>query len=131
MSFTIPGSSNKHRILVQWKDATKGFPQNQTLMQFKGLLDVARHMGLAESGEIVTREPWSASAKGFAMRSGINLVAYQEKLSQVFGSRPELRGVVEEANSNVHTYISSGSKQTASSQVDQIGPTDQRSPRYF
>src|SRR5687768_1911265 len=65
-TFRIPGSFREHRVIVECKDEGRAVAANQRIMAFKGLLDVARQSGLADSAEIITRTSWSDQAKGFA-----------------------------------------------------------------
>lgn len=81
-SFQAPGSEHKLRIIVECKDE-KTNAQNQRVMQFKGLLDMARQVGLADSAEIITRRTWSDQAKGFAASANIGLFTFEEKLSKI------------------------------------------------
>ena len=37
----------------------------------------------ADSAEIITRVPWGDPAKGFALKSGITLLTFTEKISQL------------------------------------------------
>src|SRR5215471_17220091 len=93
-TFSIPGGSNKHRVIVECKDEEKRKADNQRVMQFHGLLQSARKLGLAESAEIITRVPWSHAAKGFASENGIGLLTYKEKLSQLIDFRQYLRNLI-------------------------------------
>jgi NACHT domain/Pentapeptide repeats (8 copies)/Restriction endonuclease len=92
--FRIPGSSREHTVIVECKDEQRSVAANQRIMAFKGLLDVARKDGIADSAEIVTRVPWSDQAKGFAKTSGVELFTYTEKISQLIDLTPYLKGLV-------------------------------------
>jgi len=93
-TFRIPGSSREHTVIVECKDEQRSVAANQRIMAFKGLLDVARKDGVADSAEIVTRVPWSDQAKGFAKTSGVDLFTYTEKISQLIDLTPYLKGLV-------------------------------------
>jgi hypothetical protein len=80
-TFQIHGSRIKHRVLVECKDEKRVRNANQRVMQFRGLLDVARRAGEADSAEIVSRLPWGDEAKGFAKQAGISLLTHAEKPS--------------------------------------------------
>src|SRR6185503_16987715 len=56
-TFRIPGSSREHTVIVECKNEQRSVAANQRIMAFKGLLDVARKDGIADSAEIVTRVP--------------------------------------------------------------------------
>src|SRR6185295_7161879 len=73
----------RHRVIVECKDEKRAVNANQRVMQFHGVLDIARQTGDAESAEIVTRVPWGDAAKGFAHKSGIRLMTYNEKLASL------------------------------------------------
>lgn len=94
-TFQLPGSNKLHRVIVECKDEEKNRAQNQVIMQFKGLLTTARKADIADSVEIITRVPWSDQAKGFAYESGIELLTYNEKLSQLIDFKPYLKNLVE------------------------------------
>jgi NACHT domain/Restriction endonuclease/Pentapeptide repeats (8 copies) len=94
-TFRVPGSSREHRVIVECKDEKKAVNANQRVMAFKGLLDVARGAGTAESAEIVTRVSWSDQAKGFAKTSGIELFTYTEKISQLIDLNNYLKGLID------------------------------------
>ncbi len=79
----VPGTQLKHRVIIECKGENINAAQNQRVMQFKGLLDLARQVGLADSAEIITRRPWSDQAKGFASSAGIGLYTFKEKLSNL------------------------------------------------
>jgi len=93
-TFRIPGSSREHTVIVECKDELRSVAANQRIMAFKGLLDVARKDGIADSAEIVTRVPWSDQAKGFARTSGVELFTYTEKISQLIDLTPYMKGLV-------------------------------------
>src|SRR5688572_22626728 len=93
-TFRIPGSSREHTVIVECKDEQRSVAANQRIMAFKGLLDVARKDGIADSAEIVTRVPWSDQAKGFAKTSGVELFTYTEKISQLIDLTPYMKGLV-------------------------------------
>ena len=94
-TFRIPGSSREHTVIVECKDEQRSVAANQRVMAFKGLLEVARKDGVADSAEIVTRVPWSDQAKGFAKTSGVELFTYTEKISQLIDLTPYLNGLVD------------------------------------
>lgn len=93
-TFRIPGSSREHSVIVECKDEQKSVDANQRIMAFKGLLDVARSSGIADSAEIVTRVPWSDQAKGFAKTSGVELFTYTEKIAQLIDLSPYMKRLV-------------------------------------
>jgi len=93
-TFLLPGSTTGHRVIVECKDEKKAVSQNQRVMQFSGLLDLARKAGEAESAEIITRNPWSDQAKGFARAQGIGLLTYEEKVAQLMDFGPYLKSVI-------------------------------------
>ncbi len=93
-TFRIPGSSREHTVIVECKDEQRSVAANQRIMAFKGLLDVARKDGIADSAEIVTRVRWSDQAKGFARTSGVELFTYTEKISQLIDLTPYMKGLV-------------------------------------
>ena len=93
-TFRIPGSSREHTVIVECKDEQRSVAANQRIMAFKGLLEVARKDGVADSAEIVTRVPWSDQAKGFAKTSGVELFTYTEKISQLIDLTPYMKGLV-------------------------------------
>lgn len=82
-TFQLPGSTIGHRVIIECKDEQKVVNQNQRVMQFQGLLDTTRKAGEADSAAIITRVPWGDEAKGFARRSGIELLTYTEKIAQL------------------------------------------------
>ncbi len=92
--FPIQGSQLKHRVIIECKDEKKAVDANQRVMQFQGLLNIARKTGDADSAEIITRVPWGDAAKGFALSSGISLLTYTEKLSQLIDFRSYLKDLV-------------------------------------
>ena len=92
-TFRIPGSSREHRVIVECKDEKKSVNANQRVQAFKGLLDIARATGSADSAEIVTRVPLSDQAKGFAKTAGIDLFTYTEKVAQLIDFRNYLKGL--------------------------------------
>ena len=65
-TFQLPGSTTPHRIIVECKAERTATAQNQRVMQFAGLLDLARKTGEADSAEIVTQVACGDQAKGFA-----------------------------------------------------------------
>ena len=93
-TFRIPGSSREHSVIVECKDEQRSVAANQRIMAFKGLLDLARSTGVADSAEIVTRVPWSDQAKGFAKTSGVEFFTYTEKISQLIDLTPYMKGLV-------------------------------------
>ena len=93
-TFRIPGSSREHTVIVECKDEQRSVAANQRIMAFKGLLDVARKDGIADSAEIITRVPWSDQAKGFAKTSGVELFTYTEKISQLIDLTSYMKGLV-------------------------------------
>jgi len=93
-TFRIPGSSIGHRIIVECKDEIKAKKQNQRLMQLNGLLNTARKAHEADSAAIITRVPWGDIAKGYAKKEGIELLTYQEKVSQLIDFSPYLQDLV-------------------------------------
>src|SRR5262245_6213087 len=93
-AFPLPGSNREHRILVECKDENKAVNANQRVQAFKGLLELERKTGEAESAEIITRVPWSDQAKGFASNSGVGLYTLLEKTSQSIDFRNYLRQLV-------------------------------------
>lgn len=93
-TFRIPGSVREHTVIVECKDEQRSVAANQRIMAFKGLLDVARKDGNADSAEIITRVPWSDQAKGFAKTSGVELFTYTEKISQLIDLTPYMKGLV-------------------------------------
>jgi len=93
-TFRVPGSSREHRVIVECKDEKKTINANQRVQAFKGLLDVARLAGTADSAEIITRMPWSDQAKGFAKASGIELFTYAEKIAQLIDLTNYLKNLV-------------------------------------
>ena len=94
-TFRIPGSSREHRVIIECKDEGRSVAANQRVMAFKGLLDIARATGLADSAEIVTRTAWGDAAKGFAKSSGIELFTYTEKISQLIDLTSYLNGLID------------------------------------
>ena len=94
-TFRLPGSPTEHRVIAECKDEKKATAQNQRVMQFKGLLDTARKSGEADSAEIITRVPWSDQAKGFAHQSGIQVLSYTEKMSQLIDFSAYLKATVQ------------------------------------
>lgn len=93
-TFRIPGSSREHTVIVECKDEQRSVAANQRIMAFKGLLEVARKDGIADSAEIVTRVPWSDQAKGFAKTSGVELFTYTKKISQLIDLTPYMKALV-------------------------------------
>ncbi len=93
-TFPIQGSPIKHRVIVECKDEKKAVAANQRVMEFQGLLDTARKAGEADSAEIVTRVAWGDAAKGFAKRSGVSLLTYAEKVSQLIDFRLYLKDLI-------------------------------------
>ena len=93
-TFRIPGSSREHSVIVECKDEQRSVAANQRIMAFKGLLDLARNTGVADSAEIVTRVPWSDQAKGFAKTSGVELFTYTEKIAQLIDLSSYMKGLV-------------------------------------
>jgi len=95
VKFKIPGSSSEHKIIVECKNEERPVNQNVRIMQFKGILEVARKSGEADSAEIITRVPWSEQAKGFALKSDINLLTYKEKISSLMDFSPYLKNMID------------------------------------
>jgi hypothetical protein len=93
-TFRIPGSSIRHRVIVECKDEKRRAADNQRVMQFHGLLETARKLGVAESAEIITRVPWGDAAKGYAHANDIGLFTYAEKTSQLIDFAPYLRDLI-------------------------------------
>jgi Restriction endonuclease/NACHT domain/Pentapeptide repeats (8 copies) len=93
-TFSIPGSSAKHRLIVECKDEKRRTADNQRVMQFHGLLESARKLGMAESAEIITRVSWSDAAKGYAKDNNIGLFTYREKIAQLIDFAPYLRDLI-------------------------------------
>jgi len=93
-TFGVPGSSTKHRVIVECKDEKRRVADNQRVMQFHGLLQSARKLGVAESAEIITRKPWSDVAKGYAKENGLGLYTYAEKIAQLIDFSSYLRDAV-------------------------------------
>ena len=93
-TFRLPGSSTKHRVIVECKDESRPIAQNQFVTQFQGLLAAVRKGGDADSAEIITRVRWSDQAKEFALRSGIQLLTYTEKISQLIDLSTYLKDTV-------------------------------------
>jgi len=94
-TFRLPGSPTGHRVIVECKDEKKAPAQNQRVMQFTGLLDTARKAGEADSAAIITRFPWSDQAKGFAKKSGIELLTYAQKMTQLIDLTQYLKDLVD------------------------------------
>lgn len=94
-TFQVPGSTTGHRVIVECKDEKRATNQNQRVMQFKGLLGSARELGDAESVEIITRVPWGDAAKGYAHKSGIELLTYTEKIAQLIDFTTYLKDSVD------------------------------------
>jgi NACHT domain-containing protein/pentapeptide repeat protein len=84
----------RHRLIVECKDERRVVAANQRVMQFQGLLDIARKTGEADSAEIITRVPWGDTAKGFAHRAGISLLTYTEKLAKLIDFTPYLQTLI-------------------------------------
>src|SRR5205085_2702787 len=84
----------KHRVLVECKDEKRAVDANQRVMQFQGLLSVARNSGEADAAEIVTRIAWGDAAKGFAHKAGISLLTYTEKVSQLLDFTSYLNSLI-------------------------------------
>lgn len=82
-------------MIVECKDERKAVAQNQRVMEFNGLLDTARKSDEADSAEIITRVPWSDQAKGFARKSGITLLTYEEKIAQLIDFTSYLKDIVD------------------------------------
>ena len=78
--FPVPGGYATHKVIVECKDEKRAVQQNQRVMQFHGLLNSARKLGLADSAEIITRVPWGDEARGYAKENGIGLLTYAEKV---------------------------------------------------
>jgi len=93
-TFRLPGSTTPHRVIVECKDEKRARAQNSRVMEFKGLLDLARKSGEAESAAIITRVPWSDGAKGVAKQSGIELLTYEEKIAQLIDLSTYLKDLV-------------------------------------
>ena len=93
-TFRVPGSSREHRVIVECKDEARAVNANQRVQAFKGLLDIARLAGTADSAEIITRAAWSDQAKGFAKSAGIDLFTYAEKISQLIDLTSYLKNLV-------------------------------------
>jgi NACHT domain-containing protein/restriction endonuclease/pentapeptide repeat protein len=93
-TFSLQGSPTKHKVIVECKDEKKAVDANQRVMQFQGLLDIARQTREADSAEIVTRVAWGDAAKGFAKKAGISLLTYAEKVSQLIDFRFYLKDLI-------------------------------------
>lgn len=93
-TFSLPGSSTGHRVIVECKDEKRPVKQNQRVMQFAGLLDLARKAGEAESAEIITRIPWSDQAKGFGKARGIGVLTYKDMISKLMDFGPYLKSQI-------------------------------------
>lgn len=96
--FSVPGGASLHRTIVECKAERTNRAQNQRVMEFKGLLETARASGCADSAEIVSLQPWSEQAKGFARQSGVSLVTYAEKLRRLIDFGPYLRKLTDAVN---------------------------------
>jgi len=94
-AFRVPGSSREYHVIVECKNEKRPVDANQRVQAFKGLVDVARIAGTADSAEIVTRVPWSDQAKGFAKSAGIELFTYAEKVSQLIDLTTYLKHLVD------------------------------------
>ena len=93
-TFLLPGSATPHRVIVECKSEKTAVAQNQRVMQFAGLLDLARRCCEAESAEIITKVAWSDQAKGFAHSHQIALLTYEQKVSQLINFEAYLKTVV-------------------------------------
>lgn len=92
--FRLPGSTIEHRVIVECKNESKAVAQNQRVMAFKGLLDLARKQGEADSAEIITQVDWSDAAKSFARGAGIEVLTYTQKTMQLMDFRDYLNGLI-------------------------------------
>src|SRR6185437_11810447 len=92
--FTVPGSSTKHRVIIECKNEARAVAQNQRVMEFAGLLTTARRAEQADSAEIITRVAWSDQAKGFAREAGVRILTYAEKVAQLIDLASYLRDTV-------------------------------------
>jgi len=100
-TFQLPGTTTPHRIIVECKAERTATAQNQRVMQFAGLLDLARKAGEADSAEIVTQVAWGDLAKGFARARNIALLTYEQKVSQLLDFVPYLRRMIAEYEDGV------------------------------
>ena len=89
-----PASHLEHRVIIECKDEKENVAQNQRVLQFIGLLRLARQSDVADAAEIITRRPWGDQAKGASSSAGIGLYTFEEKLSQLIDFRGYLRRVV-------------------------------------
>lgn len=81
--FPIPGSISKHTIIVECKSEAVNRAQNQRILEFAGLLKLARASGIGDAAEIVTIQPWSEQAKGIARTAGVQLATYSDKIRRL------------------------------------------------
>lgn len=100
-TFQLPGSTTPHRIIVECKAERTATAQNQRVMQFAGLLDLARKTGEADSAEIVTKVAWGDQAKGFAHARNIALLTFEQKVSQLIDFSLYLEKVTREYEEGV------------------------------
>lgn len=95
VKFPIPGSSTGHRVIVECKNEKKAVAQNQRLLQLQGLLSLARKANEADSAAIITRVPWGDKAKAISYKSGIELLTYEEKISQLIDFSKYPKDIIE------------------------------------
>ncbi|MCG8430053.1 MAG: TIR domain-containing protein, partial [Candidatus Omnitrophica bacterium] len=93
-TFQIPSSQNRHRIIVECKSAMRGKDQNQVVLEFNGLLSLARKNCEAESAEIITITSWGDVAKAAAVQAGIGLFTFEEKQAQLVAPSDYVKRVV-------------------------------------
>ena len=77
------GDDEGQKIIVECKNEKVNKAQNQRVLEFKGLLDLAHARHLADRAIIVTLKPWSDQAKGVAREAKIKLWTFEELVSQL------------------------------------------------
>ncbi len=95
VTIPLPASRAAYRLIVECKAEKTRRAQNQRVMEFKGLLEVARAQGTVDGAEIVTLAPWSEQAKGFGRQADITVLSYEEKIRNLINFDPYLRLLIE------------------------------------
>ncbi|MCB1055573.1 MAG: NACHT domain-containing protein [Acidobacteria bacterium] len=104
VEFQIESSNRPHRVIVECKAEKRNGSQNARIMEFAGLLDVARKADLADAAEIVTIAPWSEQAKGFALQRKLSVLTLEEKVRTLLDLRPYVETLIAEVDSPRHAH---------------------------
>jgi len=95
-TYVLPLTGNKARILIEcknWKNHNIG---NKLVLQFAGLVELARKANEADYAEFVTKSDYSEDAKSIAQKAGIKLLTYNQLLSKIINFDQYLKLYIED-----------------------------------